>query len=172
MTSSNSTVNARMPSALNRFLRREDGAVLVEFALVMPMMIFVFAIIVEATRMMFSYEGVISGVRDATRYLARVVPANICATGGSVSSYTSQLSSIVTTKSSGGGFLPTGISVTAVTPTVTCATGTYRGGTVAVVQVQAALRITFPFNGLFALVGGSMSTISTTVTDQTRVFGA
>lgn len=62
-----------------RFLRDEDGVALVEFAVVLPMMLLVLAIIFEGTRLLLSYQAAISGVRDATRFLSRVVPATVCA---------------------------------------------------------------------------------------------
>ena len=67
-----------------RFARDESGVALVEFAVVLPMMLVVFAVIIEGSRLMMSYESAISGVRDATRYLARITDAGACAVGSTV----------------------------------------------------------------------------------------
>ncbi|MCB2131090.1 MAG: pilus assembly protein, partial [Rhodobacteraceae bacterium] len=55
--------------SLRRLLRRDDGAILVEFALALPILLIFFAVIVEGTRMMKNYHTAISGVRDATRFM-------------------------------------------------------------------------------------------------------
>ena len=173
MTSSSSTADrARRPGLSQGFARAEDGAVMVEFALVLPMMLLVFALIVEGSRMMWSYQAAISGVRDATRYLARALPADICTTGGSVTGYASKVTDIVDNSLTGLPVMVSGISVDSVTPVLQCHAGSYRGGNVAVAQVTATVTMTFPLGSVFALFGGSTGPLTTTVTDQSRVFGA
>jgi hypothetical protein len=49
--------------------------------------------------------------------------------------------------------------------------GTYRVSPAPVAQVTANVTITFPFAGIFALVGGSLGQITTDVTDSSRIFG-
>ncbi len=159
--------------ALRRLRRSEEGAVLVEFALVLPMMLLVFAVIIEGSRLFYSYQTTISGVRDAARYLARVVPANICIAGGTVTAHTGKLTTIVTQSVSGSSMLPSGVTVTSVTPSFSCFPGTYRGGgNAAVAQVTATITVTFPFGAVFSLFSGTLPTLTTTVTDQSRIFGA
>jgi Flp pilus assembly protein TadG len=174
MMSSSFTARARQGAegALRRFLRDDDGVALIEFAVVLPMMMLVFAVIIEGSRMMLSYESAINGVRDAARYLARTAPHDVCATGGSLASYSTRLQTLVTQGVSAGSVFPSSVTIDSVTPSYRCVTGTYRGGTVPVAQVTAVITITFPFSGLFTLVGGDLPTLTTSVTDQARVFGS
>ncbi|NSY39051.1 TadE/TadG family type IV pilus assembly protein [Leisingera sp. ANG59] len=153
------------------FRRREEGAVLVEFALMLPVMLLVFAVIIEGGRMMWSYQAAISGVRDAARYLARVAPQNICSSGGSVDAHQPQLLQIVRESITGDALFPARLSVTSVTPSLSCQAGSYRISPAPVVSVRANLTMTFPFAGIFELNGGSRATINTVIADQSRVFG-
>ena len=157
---------------ISRFLADEDGVALVEFAITLPMMMLVFAVIIEGSRMMLSYESAINGVRDATRYLARITAPDICTTGGSVAGEATKLKTLIVQASSGASIFVSDVTIGTVTPTYRCVSGTYRGGSVPVAQVTAQLTITFPFAGIFTFVGGSRPTIATTVTDQARVFGS
>lgn len=157
---------------LGAFRRDQHGVALVEFTLLLPMLLLVFAVIIEGSRMMLSYQTVIAGVRDATRYLARVVPGNICVTGGSVGGYATRLQAIVAQSIGGASVLPSGVTVVSVTPSYACSGSAYRGGAAPVATVTANLRITFPFGSVLTLFGSSLPTISTTVTDRSRIFGA
>jgi Flp pilus assembly protein TadG len=156
--------------AFRRFLRDSDGAVLVEFAMVLPMMLLVFAVIVEGSRMLMSYQSAMSSVRDATRYLARIVPTDICVTGASISAYDSQVNAIAN-QSLGGVSLPGSVTVQGVTSSLACVSGGYRVDPAPVATVTATFAITMPFSGIFTLNGGSLGTITTSVTDTARVFG-
>lgn len=157
---------------LRGFCRDESGVALVEFALVLPMMLLVFAVIIEGSRMMLSYESAINGVRDATRYLARVVDADACTTLPSVAGYSATLKTLVTQGTTANSVFPPAVTIGTVTPSYSCVTGSYRGGPVPVAQVTAVITVNFPFEGLFRLVGGSRPTLTTSVTDQARVFGS
>ncbi|MCF1710968.1 pilus assembly protein [Tabrizicola sp. J26] len=172
MTSSNCSAENCRPGAGRGFARAEDGAILVEFALVLPMLLLVFAVIVEGSRMMWSYQAAISGVRDATRYLARILPADICAKGGTVTAYETKVTQIVDSSLSGLPVLVGGVTVDSVTPALQCHPGSYRGGNVAVAQVTATVTMTFPMGSILTLFGGSEAPLTTSVTDQSRVFGA
>ena len=153
------------------FRKDESGAALVEFALMLPVMLLIFAVIIEGGRMMWSYQAAISGVRDAARYLARVAPQDICSAGGSVASYQPQLLAIVRESIDGDALFPASLNVASVTPSLACHPGSYRVSPAPVVAVRANLTMTFPFAGIFALNGGSLGTINTVITDQSRVFG-
>ena len=157
---------------IHRFRREEDGAALVEFAIVLPMMLLVFAVIIEGSRLMIGFQSAIGGVRDATRYLARVVPADICATGGTVGGYAAQLQIIVGQSVTGGAIFPSGVTVNSVTPTLACVAGVYRVSPAPVASVTANVTITFPFAGIFGLNGGTLAPIVTNVSDSARVFGS
>jgi Flp pilus assembly pilin Flp len=157
---------------LRRFVADDSGAQLVEFAIVLPMMLLVFAVIIEGGRMMWSYQTVVAGVRDATRFLARVTPRDICDLGGEVDGYDDILTSIISNANDGSNVLPSGVSVTAVSPSLECNDGDYRSDVAPIVTVRADVEVTFPFEGLFTLVGGSHPTLETSVTDQSRVYGS
>ncbi len=158
--------------AVQRFLRDEDGVALVEFAIVLPMMLLVFAVIIEGSRMMLAYESAINGVRDATRYLARTAPADLCTSGASVAGYSTQLQTLVRQGVTGRSVFPPAVTVGAVTPTYRCVAGTYRGGNVPVAEVSAVITVTFPFASVFTLFGRTRATLTTTVRDQARIFGS
>ena len=157
---------------VRRFVRADDGVALIEFAVVLPMMLLVFAVIIEGSRMMLSYGSAINGVRDATRFLARTMATNVCTAGGSVTGYSTQLRTLVTQGVTGNSVFPSSVTIDSVAPSYRCVSGTYRGGAVPVAQVTATITIAFPFSGLFTLVGGTLPTLTTTVTDQARVFGS
>lgn len=157
---------------LQRFLRDDAGVALIEFAVVLPMMLLTFAFIIEGSRLMLSYESAINGVRDATRYLARTAPTDLCSSGAPVTGYSSYLQTLVRQGVSGNSVFPPNVTVGTVTPSYRCVAGTYRGGPVPVAQVSADIIITFPFSGIFTLVGGSLPTLTTVVSDQARVFGS
>jgi Flp pilus assembly protein TadG len=154
------------------FLHEEAGAILVEFALVLPMMLLVFAMVVESSRFLWSYQSAIGGVRDAARYLSRSAPADICKTGGSVSGYAPAVYDMVALSIARDTVMPGGIAVVSVTPSLVCRTGSYRGGTVAVVQISAEVRMTFPFAGPLGFFGVTIPTKTTTITDRSRIIGA
>ena len=162
----------RAARALARFVRDEAGVALVEFAVVLPMMLLVFAVIIEGSRTMLSYQSAINGVRDATRYLARTVNSDVCTTSASVTSYATQLRTLVVQGVTAKSVFPPSVTIGAVTPSYRCVIRTYRGGTVAVAQVTAVITVTFPFSGLFSLVGISRPVLVTSVTDQARVYGS
>ena len=161
----------RIATGLKRLLRREDGAVLVEFGIMLPVFLLVFAVIFEGGRMLWSYQATAAGVRDASRYLARVSSESICVDGGTVGGRTAELLNIVRNANDGTGLFPASITVTSVTPRLRCVAGPYRVSPAAIVSVTANLTITFPFGGLFTLAGGDRPTIQTQLADEHRAFG-
>ncbi|MDW4550593.1 TadE/TadG family type IV pilus assembly protein [Defluviimonas sp. D31] len=162
---------SRTINAARRFRRAEDGVALIEFAIVLPAMLLVFAVIIEGSRLMFAYQSAISGVRDATRYLSRVVPVDICTKGGSVTGHTTKLTSIVAQSVSGTPVFPPLVTINSVTPSLACVAGTYRNNPAPVATVTANFSISFPFSGVFALYGGNVTPLTKSVTDSARVFG-
>ncbi|WP_372834647.1 TadE/TadG family type IV pilus assembly protein [Puniceibacterium confluentis] len=158
-------------SRIRNFLNREDGSVLVEFALVMPLMLAVFAVTVESAKMMKSYQAAVAGVRDAARYMARTTPSNICDTGGSVADLTATLKDIVENDLGGNALMPSSVTVNYVTPSYSCVIGSYRVSPAPVGTVTANMTLQFPLSGILDLFGGSLSTQTTTITDQARIFG-
>ena len=156
-----------------QFWRREDGAILVEFAVSLPLILILVFLSVESMRLFWSYQAAIAGVRDATRYLARIAPADLCTTGGAVTGYATQLRGIVETTISGAAIFPAGVTVTSLTATHTCVTSlALRQASVPVATVSANVSITMPFSQILRVIGGApAATINTTVRDQARVYG-
>ncbi len=165
---------ARMSSRLlRRFLGDRSGAALVEFAIALPLFLILFAVTVDGARMLWSYQKSVAGVRDATRYLARVSDLDLCSGGGSLAGRQSELETIVRTSlTTGANIIPSGVQLLSVVPAHSCVTGGFRNGPVAIASVTARLEITMPFSTVFQLVGGSVGTFQATVTDSTRVFGS
>lgn len=157
-------------SRLRRFARSEDGAALVEFAMVLPMMLLVFAIIIEGGRMLISYQSAIAGVRDATRYLSRVAPSNAC-TAGAVAGHTGKLTSIVTTTVANTPVFDSSVTINSVTPSSAPGTGTYRVSPVCVASVTANVTIDFPLGSVFGIFGVSIPSVTTNVADSARIYG-
>ena len=163
--------NAKYITPIKRFINDCDGVVLVEFAILLPMLLLVFAVMIEGSRLMWSYQSTISGVRDATRYLARIAPVDICSSGGSVVGYSGNLMTIVTQSIDGTTIFPTGITVNSVIPTLTCTSGAFRVNPAPVVQVSASITVNFIFGAVFSFSGGSFTSVTTTISDQSKVFG-
>ena len=186
----------------NRFRRNEDGVALVEFAIFLPAFVLAFFVIVEFSRVFFSYQGAIVGVRDATRYLARVAPAGICQdeeleTGSDGSQYNpggglvidgtdgaavAAATTIILrnmdneTQSQSRIGLPNNVELGDVFTTFECvisAPGDYRQINVPLVRVSATFEVFFPLAKVLSLNGlEERLKITRTVVDTARIFGA
>ncbi|WP_281842653.1 TadE/TadG family type IV pilus assembly protein [Sinisalibacter aestuarii] len=154
------------------FRRDERGAALVEFAIALPLVLVVFATIVEGSRLFWSYQATVAGVRDAARYVARVAATDSCSPEASFAGYKEDVELIVRNAMAQNSLFPSGVLVSDVEPELVCVDGDFRISPAPVAQVTATLAVTFPFAGVFALVGSSLGSITTTVTDQSRVFGS
>lgn len=163
------------PKALRRFWQAQGGGALVEFAISLPLILLLGLLSIESMRLFWSYQAAIAGVRDATRYLARVAPANLCAPGvsQSLAGYTTRLEGIVQNTISGGTVYSGGVTITSVTPSLACITTLgLRQSSVPVATVTANLTITMPFSQILRVIGANPATLLTTsVTDQARVYG-
>lgn len=160
-------------SHLRRLASDESGTHLVEFAFVLPMMLLVFGVIIEGGRMMWSYQTVVAGVRDATRFLARVTPRDICDDDVSaISDFDDTLIGFIRNDSDGSSVLPSGVTVTGIVTELECFDGEFRSDVAPIATVRADVEVTFPFAALFILVGASHPTLETSVTDQSRVYGS
>lgn len=165
--------------SFQRLRRDASGAALVEFAIVLPLMLIIFGVIIEGGRTFWSYQAAISGVRDAARYVGRVAPGNICtelnpgqALQDVVASFDPTLVDIIRENIGGDALFPPSITIDSATATPDCRLGDFRIGPAApVATVTANLTITYPFAGLFTLVGGALGTVATTVSDESRIYG-
>lgn len=180
---------------LKRFLRRQDGVALIEFAISFPAILIILFTIIEASRMLFAYQAAIGGVRDAARYFARMVPADVCPDPASPSdaewdawvadawtteeSMLARAADIVGAKiGSTGSVFPGAASLTGnppVTVTYECPVWTSPlslSQTVPVIAVEATVRIDFPFGNIFALFGGPLAGVTATIADTSRALGS
>ena len=161
-----------LPSLLRRFLRRDRGAALVEFALILPTALVIFAVMYESGRMMFAYQAAVSGVRDAARYTARVLdPNTVCENSPfDWSVYESAAQQNIEGTLGRPGSLFTVQSVT-ITSDCTGATVALREEDVGVVTVTATVRIDFLFGPVLGLFGTALSGVTARVNDQARIYG-
>jgi len=164
-------LTSHIRKGLSRFRRNQSGAALVEFAILLPIMFATFALIVEGGRLFWSYQNAITGVRDATRYVARVAPTDLCSDepSATIASFQFEVSTALTSLSTSQ------VTVTLDSLALECvgAPGEYRVSPAPIAVVTAELTIVdLPFAMLFTLVGGTPSTqIRTTITDRSRVYG-
>lgn len=147
-----------------RFWRDRRGTALVEFGMSLPLVLVIFATIVESSRTLFAYQTAIAGVRDASRYLARVAPLDIC-NGGSLAAFSTEVTNIVKFSVDGGSVFPGRVTIDSVVP-VCGSSGLFPSA-----QVDATLIIELPFKSIFNLVGTTIPDITTTITDTSRIFG-
>lgn len=164
---------------LRRFRRRDEGATAVEFAILMPIMMVCFGAITEGSRIFWNYQSAVSGVRDAARYLARTTPATIC-NGLANASYVTLAGGEATARniierSVGTGstnIFPLAVDVTTLTAAYACPDYELRTNPTPVARVQATLEIKLPFGTVFEIFGPrGTSVLTSTVTDQSRIYG-
>lgn len=165
--------NARIWHRLAALAGNGEGTALVEFAVSLPLILVVSYGAIDSMRLFWSYQAAVAGVRDAARYMARVAPDDICATGGSLSAYEPRLASIIDSTIDDGALYPAGAAIGNVRATLTCETGLgLRQATVPVVTVSADLGVQLPMTGVLTLIGGSgFGTLTTTITEQARIYG-
>lgn len=156
---------------LKRFRRSEGGAAVVEFVLCLPLMILFFGIMIEFGRLYWGYQSTISGVRDASRYLARIAPIDICLTGGSLSGYEATLKTMIENDRSGTPVLPKQMTVDTVTATYSCVAGTYRTSPAPVATVAAQVTLQFPLGFVLDIFSARITKLTTTVADSARIYG-
>jgi Flp pilus assembly protein TadG len=158
---------------LHRFRRAEDGTALVEFAVSLPLILVVSFGTIDSMRLFWSYQAAVAGVRDAARYVARVAPADICDTGGSLAGFETQLRTIIDSTIDGGALYTGGVTIANVTATLTCeGTLGLRQAQVPVARVSADMSIVMPFTEVFRIVGGAgFGTLTTRIVEDARVFG-
>ncbi|MEO9825649.1 MAG: TadE/TadG family type IV pilus assembly protein [Paracoccaceae bacterium] len=177
----------RLRQHIDKFRREESGVALVEFALFLPLFVLAFFVIVEFSRIFFSYQGAIVGVRDAARYLARVAEADVCVTspatpnngtvvvpGGNSIAEDIVLRAMRNEEEGSTPVLPDNVSLTSVAVLVRCVVepGDYRQLNIPIVSVTAQINITLPLGNILELNGQPLlAPITPTIRDESRVFG-
>lgn len=162
-----------------RFLRGERGATAVEFAILLPVMLVVFAAIVEGSRIYWNYQSAVAGVRDASRFLARTTNADIC--GGATNLTATVIPGGAATangiiqRNVGTGatnIFPSAVTVTNVSATFTCPDYNLRTDPTPVARVDATVNVAMPFGTLFEFFGPrGTATMTSIITDQSRIYG-
>lgn len=174
---------------IKTFWQSCSGTALVEFVIVFPMMILFFAIIVEFGRLYWGYQSVVAGVRDAARYVARVGPVDVCVTdsaGGDLLPYlvavdADDIEAMIEEERVGGtSVLPSqfAVDVDGVSATYACpaadsssVTWEYRTPEIPLATVSVQVTMQFPLGSLFSLFGDGLGSVTTTVSDDARIFG-
>ncbi|PWJ20305.1 TadE/TadG family type IV pilus assembly protein [Jannaschia seohaensis] len=167
----------KIASLLARLRRDERGLALAEFALSLPLLMLVLAVTIEGGRMFYSYQAAIQGVRDASRYVGRVVPSDLCSSGGSIDSFVTgeDLEGRLSAQANAAGAFPPAITITDVVLDSRCegVAGDYRVSPAPIAIVTATLRIEFPFSGVMRFATGNPAgAITTQITDEARIFGS
>ncbi|MCB1337286.1 MAG: pilus assembly protein [Maritimibacter sp.] len=157
-----------------------------EFVIVLPMMILFFGIIVEFGRLYWGYQSVVAGVRDASRYLGRMAPVEVCIDhpgGGELLQYVTGVTAAdlrdrVRYDRSSVNLLPVQFTVNSVGATYACEdapsteTWEYRTPEIPLATVTANVTMQFPLGHLFSLFGPRYTSITTDVSDDARIFGS
>ena len=161
---------------LRRFLRKSEGTMLVEFAMAVPLLLLFFAIIVEGSRLAWTYQMAAHGVRDAARMVARMAPDDLCPANEAglfreLTEYSTEVEDIVKYSINNKSVVPSGADVTNVTPWLYCVTGTYKLPTSSIVEVRAEVQFNYLFGRIFGLFSESLETLETEIADQSRVYG-
>ncbi len=162
----------RLRSHITRLRRCNAGGPMVEFAMILPLLLLFFAVIVEGGRLTWIYQATAAGVRDASRMVARIAPPDACSTGGSGVGYLAPMAEgIVVNRLGGSSILPLGSTLVDFNVTCHQRTGTYRLDPTSVVEVSAQIRIDYLFGGIFGYFDSSLDTLETVIADQSRIFG-
>ena len=172
---------------IKTFWQSCSGTALVEFVIVFPMMILFFAIMVEFGRLYWGYQSVVAGVRDAARYVARVGPVDVCVTdsaGGDLFPYLIAVDAddieemIEEERVNSTSVLPSqfavdvdGVSATYACPASATEDWEYRTPEIPLATVSVQVTMQFPLGNLFSLFGDGLGSVTTTVSDDARIFG-
>ena len=186
---------SRSIARLKAFRNRDEGAALVEFSIIFPIFTLAFFTIVEFSRLFFSYQGAVTGVRDAARYMARTQDVTICddKSNGFQSAWTTYTRASYDTDI--GGSLPTDAfyaivwrnmrtEVTSALPAniepdqvryrYFCKAGSsgLSQDLVPMAEMRATFTVTMPLVGILELNGGPLlKPIKRELKDQSRIYG-
>ena len=165
---------------LGKFRRDESGVALVEFGIFLPLFLLSFFVIVEFSRIFFSYQGAVVGVRDATRYLARVSDSDICVgrgdgTGDVIIGGAALARTIITRNMwNESAILPNNVQIGTVSAIFRCVVqpGDFRQLEIPIASVVATITIQLPLGGILEFNGQQLiPNITTDIADESRVFG-
>ena len=167
---------------LARFRRSERGATAVEFAILMPIMLVCFGVIVEGARIYWNYQSAVSGVRDATRYIARITDRDVCV--GRAPATTLPAHNIIANAIAleriraniGTGdtnLFPVGVAITGLTTRLFCVpTPGHVQELTPVAVVRARVQVDLPFGEVFEFFGARENAqMVSWITDQARIYG-
>lgn len=162
------------------FWRRERGATAVEFAILMPIMMVCFGAVVEGARIYWNYQSAVSGVRDASRYLARITDTSICG-GTANANYVAlpggqaRAQSIIQRNVGTGAanLFPTAVTVNEVSARYACPNLSLRTNPTPLVWVEATLTVQLPFGAVFEFFGARSNTqVTSVIADYSRIYGS
>ncbi|MBZ9734394.1 pilus assembly protein [Mesorhizobium sp. CA18] len=156
---------------IRHFKSDDDGAALVEMAIVTPFVLLLSAGVFEFGNILNTRMLLDAGVKDAARYMARCSSdwdtckalAQTLAANGAINGTSARVS----------GWLPSQVIITPVlsTPAIDTATGTelYLSSTANVIVVQVSTSYPYPDLGFWSYLG--FGQISLSVSHQERVLG-
>ena len=161
------------------FKSEQSGAAMVEFAIAIPCLLLVLAIIIEGTRFAYAHQAAASGLRDATRYVARIAQENPCLAGQAAGNtqlqadFDGRVDDIVNFRfgTVNESVLPGGVTVTDVTPVLRCKAVDYSTTDISVVEITATLEYEFIFGGAFDFFNDRRDGFAFSISDQSRIFG-
>jgi Flp pilus assembly protein TadG len=158
------------PAKTRSLWRDEDGSALVEATIVMPLLIALFFGVFEFSWFFYNQQLVVSGLRDAARYMTRIEltdgnrdPCVQKDQNGVL--YTADAANIATTAEATGG--PARVSGwSAADVTISCFSsaaldaGNYADGSTSMTIIDVATRFADPSLGLFASLGLKLPMLS------------
>jgi Flp pilus assembly protein TadG len=159
-----------MKRIFHRLAGDERGGPLAEFALGIIPLIIAMALIFEFGRAFWIHQAAIKGVRDATRYLTRVEDP----TSAAAQEIAQRL--LLTGQQAAGGaekWASGGEPEMVVTiQNIDNSGGAFRGpATIRMVTVATNVEIDLPLAGVFTLFGGTIGTLTFSLSDTGRHYG-
>ena len=150
-----------------------------EFVILMPIMMVCFGAIVEGARIYWNYQGAVSGVRDAARYLARITPEAICGDGANpvwrtLPGGAAHATTIIGRNVGSGStnLFPLAVDVHEVVAEFSCPDLNLATDPTPIARVRARLEIDLPFGTVIEFFGPrGTSQLNSTIVDQSRIYG-
>jgi Flp pilus assembly protein TadG len=154
----------RGPGKMMGLWRDEDGSALVEATIVMPLLVSFFLGVFEFSWYLYNQQLVVSGLRDAARYMTRIELSDgnrdPCAQKDeSGALYTTDAANIATTAQTAAGGPPRVSGWTAADVEIRCSSsatlddGQYADGSTSMTIIDVTTRFADPSLGLFSALG-------------------